>query len=291
MASVTLPPERIRLLKAVKRAFTRAGWEVTHRSEESHDFRVDCGPLFFLIKCLDETKIRYVSATYIVGALERNARDLGSVGNRQLIVVFDWNFLSIDLDSLVDRGIFAVTADKIETVTSLSAVSDQIPAELTSRQMYLVVRSIDFAVFVSKLYHKKRDFAGAIEWGRHAVQHSVGYSGAYPWLFLLLKSAGELDAAAELGERIRFFRPDDRHFLLGLEDLARRRGNLAEAAVWRKRLEERPTAVRSFEDILTRQRAQNMVEPSGPSAPVLSQNVKKSGLSWLRGLIHRSVKD
>jgi tetratricopeptide (TPR) repeat protein len=282
MASFTLPPQRIQLLKTVERAFTRAGWEVVGRHVDDHDFKVTCHDLCFLIKCLDETRITYESEFRILTSLERYAREVHSLRNRQLIVVLDWNFLSIPLDRLIDRRIFILTVDNLTSVTSLAAVGDRCPETLDERQTYLLERCVAYAVFLSQLYRKEGDYAASIKWARHAVEHSAGYTHAYLHLFEILKDTEDYDAAAELGETIIQYRSDDPQVLRGMQDLARRRGDKAEAAKWEKRLTEQPTTPRNLNDILAKQRAQNGTgERSAAAAPDTAPPPTKSGLARL----------
>lgn len=69
MTSITNPPERIRLLKAVESAFLKGGWHVDRKNGFSEDFEVSQHRLFYVIRCIDETRILYSSAVKIVTEL------------------------------------------------------------------------------------------------------------------------------------------------------------------------------------------------------------------------------
>ena len=292
MTAVTKSPQRIQLMKAVKRSFAQTGWAVHSSPVLAFDFRVESGELLFFVKCLDETKIVYESRPVILDGLERIARELRGSGHRQLIVILDRNFLSIDLQNLIDREIVALTLDDIGVITSLSAISDKAPGAVTQRQAYLLERSITYSVFLSKLYSKNGDYLAAIQWGRHAVQHSVGFNYAYFSLFNILVDAREFEAATELGEKIRQYRPDDPQILRGMEDLARKRGNLAEAAEWHARLTEQPTTPRTLGEILAKQRAQNPPIPAAASPPPAPEpRPAERGIARLFKALRRSSTD
>jgi tetratricopeptide (TPR) repeat protein len=256
MASIGLPPRR-RLLKAVSRAFDCAGWQVQNRYEISNDFRVDCGSLCLFVKCLDESVANYQSNAKIIAEIERHTQELRVSGHHQLVVVLGRNFLSVPLDSLPGRGSFALTVDDLQIVTGLAAFRDQPPEHTDERQAYLLQRCYKYATFISELHHKKGELVEALRWGRYVVEHSVNYTNAYIRLFELLKEAGNYDEAADLGQKIFDFRPDDPRFLRGMEDLARKRGNRAEAAQWNKRLTAQPTVARTLNEILAKQRTHN----------------------------------
>lgn len=269
---VLAPPQKLRtkLLRAAVRAFEEAGWTVEARKGDTIDFRVDRDALNFLVACVDETRIQFESSSAIIDNLRRLESEVRRVRNRQLIIVLSWNFLCLDLNQLLGRDLFVITLDDLRSVTSLADVSDRIPDGVDERQAYLLKRCLDYAIFVSKLYHKSGDLSAAVQWGRYAVEQSAGLTNAYLSLFNILKAAQEFEAAAELGEKMRQFRPDDPQILRGLEDLARKRGNLAEAAEWRVRLTDMPTTPRTFEDILAKQRARNLsaLPTPGPSPAV-----------------------
>jgi hypothetical protein len=246
--------QKAKLLKTVERSFVRAGWQVGRPQDDLLDLRVDCGHLGFLIKCLDQSRISFEGATTILSSLERQTRAVRSARNRQLIVVLDRNFLSIDLESLLERRMFAITTNDIERVTNLATVSGRPPGEVDKGQAYLLETCVEYAAFVSQVHRKNRDFAAAIKWGRCAVEHSIGYTAAYPELFESFRAAGEFEAATELGQEILRFHPDNPHFLRGMEELALKRGDRTEAARWRKRWTDHPTTPRTLGDILAKQR-------------------------------------
>jgi hypothetical protein len=291
MASLTLSSQRVRLLKTVKRAFDRAGWKVQSGNGISYDFRVDCGVLRYFIKCFDETRLNFESELKIVTDVEHHTRTL-RVSRHQLVVVLDRNFLSVSLDSLLLQEIFAVTVDTLESVTGLAAFRGHDPGQIDQRQMYLLQRCHEYSAFISELHHKNGDFAEAIRWGRYVVEHSVGSTDAHARLFALLKEAGEYDEAVELGQAICGFRQDDPHFLRGMEDLARKRGNPAEAAQWHRRLTEKPTVARTFNDILANQRMHNRSTASSPAAMSnLPQVARRAGLGRVIARFFRTSED
>lgn len=291
MTSLSRSPQRLKLLKAVKRAFIQSRWTVHDILIESYDFRVESGHLTFFIKCLDETKIEYKSNYSILDSLERQSTQLRGSGHRQAIFVLDRNFLSSDLSGLVARGIVALLIENIELVASLSSISDSLPGRLSEQQSYLLENSIEYSMFASQRYHKGGDYTAAIAWGRHAVEHSVGYNGSYFSLFNVLKDAREFDAAAELGEKIMQYRPSDPQVLRSMEDLARRRGNLEEAAEWRARLTEQPTTPGTLKDILAKQRLRNpVVPPLEGVAPVVERPPAVRGAAWICKVLLGIVK-
>jgi hypothetical protein len=293
MASITHSPQRNRLMKAVERAFDKAGWDVEKRSAESCDFLVEAHTLNFPIKCLDDSRIDYDSAIAIVTTLERYTRELRSTCNRQLIVILDRNFLGIPLKSLLDRDVFAITLEEISFITVLAAWSGGIPPAATDpSQKYLLERSIGHAVSVSRRYRDQGDIEAAIAWGQTALRNSIGFTAAHMHLFGLLSAAGEFDAAAKVGQEVCRYRPDDPQILRGMADLARRRGDKAEAARWTVRLIKQPTTPRTLYDILAKQRQQSG-QPVSQRPVVPREDVAplKSVIARLfRGLLHRAFR-
>ncbi|HTI01174.1 MAG TPA: hypothetical protein VL752_09535 [Acidisoma sp.] len=272
MVSITNPPERIKLQKAVERAFEKENWIISKRRAEHHDFLVEKGSLNFLVKCMDETRIIYDSSTKIVTTLEGYAREHRHLRNRQLIVVFDRNFLGIPLESLIEREIFALTFDEIPLVTGLAGISHNVPEGLLPRQTYLIEHCLQQCIFISGLHWKAKNTPESIAWGRRAMDLSVGYTNALPHLFNLLKAAREYEEAEHIGQRIMQFRPDDPKSIQGMADLARRRGDAAEAQRWEKRLTEQRTAPRTLEDILSKQRQQAQQPNPEAKAEVPAEN-------------------
>ena len=121
------------------------------------------------------------------------------------------------------------------------------------------------------------------------MAHSVGYTNAYLSLFNILNAAREFDAAAELGEKMRQFRPDDPQILRGMEDLARKRGNLQEAAEWRRRLTEETTTPRNFDEILAKQRLRNpSASPATSPPPAVETPEPERGIARLFKPFRRS---
>ncbi|MCB8881828.1 hypothetical protein ACELLULO517_16390 [Acidisoma cellulosilytica] len=291
MASITFPPQRKKLLKAVERQFIGAGWAVDTTINDLRDLYVECNDLRFMIKCIDETRIDYESEGSIVSKLERLAREVQNIRNFPIIVVFDRHFLSVPLDGLTTLGIFALTLDDLPSVLELAAFSNKIPEGLDERQTYLVQRSINYATCTSERYANAKNSAEAIKWGKIAVTNSIGFSQAHMHLFKILKNNREFAAAAEIGKLIIGFRPDDPTVIRGLEDLALQRGDQAEAAKWRRRLEDQPTTPRSFNDILAKQRDQRArsAQPSVAASPSEPEPLPaKSGLARLLAGLRRS---
>lgn len=283
-------PEKIKLIKKIKLTFARAGWSINEKPDDRYDFYVSSGSLCFFVRCLDEATIKFGSVTAILDTLESHAREMRGVGNRQLIVVFSWNFLVVDLRALLNRGIVAIEFDELSEITMLSSIDEKAHAALNQRQRGLLEGAVDYSVAVSKLYYNDGDMGSSLQWARGAVKSSAGYSHAHLWLFQVLRNLGDLDAATELSREIASYRPDNPHFLLGMEDLYRKRGQKAEAEALRRRLNDRSKSARSFEDILAKQRAQNKGQPSVPSEPVPSEGAETPRLSWLRGLMRRPSK-
>jgi hypothetical protein len=257
MASFSNPPQRVKLMKTVKRAFELAGWKVHQRSDPSHEFLVETQDLDFLIKCLDESRIDYSSPTTIVTTIERDSRELRRLLNRQLVVIFDRNFLGIVLEDLMDRGIIAISLPEIEIVTGLAALAGGLPSTIFDpRQQCLLERCVNYDVALSKRYRANGNLEAAISWARLAVRHSATITKTHLYLLDLLKSAGEFEAATELGYEIRSHRPDDPEILQSMADLSRRQGDETEAARWTAQLAE-PTTPRTFEAILAKQLQQS----------------------------------
>lgn len=292
MASLRNPPQRLKLMALVQRSFARAGWSVEHRNDDSHDFHIKINCICLLIKCIDDSRIDYESPSAIIIKLERYAREIRSRLNRQLVVIFDRNFLGTPLEKLVDRGIFAITADEIEVVSSLAAVSDRIPGPLLPSQKYILDRANDYAIHVSQLCRKAGDNDAAVYWARKAVDHCAGYSYVHIHLFRLLKDLGDFEAAAEVGKEIGRYRPDDPQFIRGMADLAHQRGDQAEAAKWQARLVEQPTNPRTLNDILTKQWQQNgstnTTKSEGPSLSYQSEPPRSPIVRLLSGFWRRT---
>ncbi len=277
---------KIKLMKTVERAFKSAGWTVGSGKSEMFDFKVDHGALSLFIKCVDSNIMKFCEQAKILLDLERYSSHLKR--SRQLIVIFESDFLTIPLDSLDSYGIFALTIAEIALVTDLATVSQKIPNVKDRRQIYLLERCAKYAALVSKLHSKNGDINAAIEWGQLAVKHSSGFSQAYFSLFGLLKDGGQYDAAAELGEQIRSFQPDDPHFLRGMEDLARRRGNKSEALEWRQRRFDHPTTPRTLDDILRKQRMANSPKTHSETTEIHSVEIpSKYTLSKLMALLRQ----
>jgi hypothetical protein len=288
MAIVSSSPQNQKLMKTVASSFRSAGWKVTAEKEENYDFRVDCDTLSFFVKCVDSTSLTYHGETKILWTLDRYVGQLRS--RRQLIVIFDKRFLSVSLDTLKDRGIFALTVDDIQLVTGLSAVSRRIPGVEDTRQIYLLERCVKYAVFVSQQHRKNGDFDDAIKWGRLAVTHSTGFNHSYSNLFGILKDAGDYAAAAELGQTMQSFKSTDPSFLRAMEDLSRKLSNQTEASQWRERLANRSTMPRTLNDILAKQRAANGFESDRNAEMLSSKDHPRGGFAKWKALFRPSGK-
>lgn len=290
MVSVTNPPERIRLLNAVEKAFNKGGWTVKKMGGMTVDFEPSIGRIRLAIRCVDETRMIYASSGDIVIRLEGEARKMRDFRKRQLVVVFDRDFLGVSLANLIERQIFAVTLDDLPLVVGLAKWHDVIPDGAEPRQQYLLERCVEYAPMIARRCHDQGDLAKAVIWAGHAVRHSIGFTPAHYLLFSLLKEAGDLSGAAELGEEIRRYRPDDPQFLRGMADLERRRGDKAAAARWTARLTEQPTTPRSIEGILAKQRQKSgqpaLSKASQPEVPV---RTPKSGFARLFASLKRSA--
>lgn len=292
MASITVPQQRIDLLKKVERLFEKDGWTVEKRRDESCDFFVGADSLTFLVKCLDETRIVYDSPTKIVTRLESYARELRNLRNRQLIVVLDRNFLGLPLDNLLERQIFALTLDELPLVSELARYRQSFPTGLDTRQTYLVEHCLTYTIFVSTLHQKAERWPEAIAWGRRATELGVGYTNALPHLFNLLKAAKQFDTAEEIGQKIMQFRPDDPQSIKRMAELARKRGDQAGTARWMAHLTERQTAPRTLQDILSKQREQSGQTNPRKDVPAGAESPSpRSGLARLFAGFGRRTRD
>ncbi len=270
MSSFTDPPQRTRLLKLVKKRFEIHGWSLENRETPTHDLVVSRGKMRFLIKCRDETSILYNSNGTLIQRIEADSSFLLRQLRRVLITILDRNFLSISLEDLLDRKVLAVEANELELITSLANFSNSIPKDLDSRQTFLLQTDPDYAIFVSSQYRAAGDYDRAITWARHAIANNVGFSWAHMHLFALLRDTSAFDLADDLAKIILSFRPDDPEVLRAMRGLAQKKGDIAAATEWDRRLKG-DTVPRSLNEIIAKQRR----DPMAPS-PIPNLALDKS---------------
>ena len=272
MDSITNPPERVKLLKAVRKNFTANGWSVEENISALFDFTVSSNSLKFSIKCLDSTLTKFKGSSSIITSLDEDTQYLRRSLNRVSFYVLDKNFLSTSLESLLDRGIFVLLEQDLAPISALSSVSGSIPRNVNNRQLFVLKRCLDYAVFVSNKYRASGHLDLAVEWGRYALENSSGITTAHMNLFNLYMAKGDLDAADEIGKILVEFRGNDPRVMRSMRDLALKRGDVDQVLKCDNLLRNGNLIPRTLDDILDKQRHNTTIAiPKVNDTPVISR--------------------
>lgn len=251
-------PKRRKLLDSIEKDFKSKGWKVQKSVSELQDLIISQGKLHFYLKCIDETSLSYHSTDQIIAYATNCSDILRSRINRVLLFVLTENFLTVPLEVFWSRGVCAFVANTIGHVSDLGQISSGLPGEVSETQLLLLQKNIEYCVLVSDLYLKRKNLELALHWANCAVDNSIGFTLAHMCLFNVLREIGDYAAVEKFGSTILSYKPSDRQVLLGLADIAKRQGLKEEQNKWEALLAEDRGTSRSFEDILERQRSQNL---------------------------------
>jgi hypothetical protein len=241
-------------LKATKQHFEAHGWEVEEQSHSHFDLRVTKRELRFFIRCLDETVRLYASSLAIIRNVESVARQVRARNGRSLVTVFDFGFHDLNLGTLVSREVFAILVQELHVITNLDRYLVELPNELSPGQSFLLKRDVWFCLFIADRYRKLGDDTQAVDWARHGVEASTGFTDAYMTLFRLLKDMGDLIGAEKIALAALALQPYECEVLREMKQLSAQRGDPEATARWAQRLERELAVPRDFADIIKNQK-------------------------------------
>jgi hypothetical protein len=282
-----------RLVKAAEQHFVAQGWRVEHKPSEKQDLFVtsDQANLRFSVKCINQSVRNFRSTTEVIEEVERNARYFRSVYNRPVVNVLDRNFLFVNLDSLLSRGLFVIEVATLPTVANLAHYGEYPPPHPCPYQTYLLERSIDYATSVAERYQAKGDRDSALRWARAAFDNSNGFTVALITLFRVYRDTGHASEAAEIADLMVDLRPNDPHVLKIMRDFAMRQNDSAGYERWNDRLKELASSPRTFDELVR-------LGNSKYSASIAAEPFKQSSASlgtkkmrWWRHWLQRGGSD
>jgi hypothetical protein len=277
-------PDRPKLLKTVKSFFLSKGWDVKEleRLDGRIDFITMNRGLTYFVTVVDEAQKNFFRMERMIDGMNKDSREIRSLKRQVLIYVLNFRFESISFETLVERQIAAFALDEMDMVTGTAAYLDELPPQLSIREMDLFVGNPKVCIAISGRFYESGDRASAIKWARHSLTLKGGVTVAHSRLFQMYLEEGDLESAERVGQEVFYFQPKNVDFLQRMEKLAIRRNDHEAAAMYRARrapdkLDAMP--VRTFQDLLAKQQAKRaLADPAATPPAAVAEKSPKTGI-------------
>jgi hypothetical protein len=235
---MTLHPVKEQFVRRVTKHFRSAGWIIYQKTSEQSDFEICSNKLKFGIKCLDNAITTFIPNGQIVGEMERGSNFLLRTRNQLCLTILSHNFLRIDLRSLESRNIFVLALDEISMVSDLVKSSTAPLEGLSSYQMTLLKRNVEYGHSVSEYFRKEGNYDQSLYWGETAVSASFAVAEAHLHLFNLYVKTKKYDEARAIGNLLVEHRGLDPRVAKAMLNFAILTGDSIASEHWRKKLRQ-----------------------------------------------------
>jgi hypothetical protein len=254
--------EQNRLEKFSKSFFRSQAWEVEELTKGTGHFITKKDQIRLFVSCHDSQGRKFFPSYAIMDAMVKKAYDIKVSRNIPTAFVFSSHLPDVVPDIVAQRGLYLFASGELTSITELGRFSTELPSDqsLTERQKGVLRQQLSLCLSIVERFHTTGDLSAAIAWARYAVDGADRYTKAHDTLFSLLLEAGDLPAAADLGNKVLKKNPDSLFFLRGMQKLSPKQGPDQDEEDWEVRIaqaKKRTSALvprqESLEAILQRQ--------------------------------------